>query len=359
VALSCVDLTLGGGMPLRGFYVTLVLFVFCNLSEGAQEKTLGEIRRELIGREVVVGGIKSTGIGASLQQDVLLQWHIAEGDAATGYKKKQIKHRDVFAPYELKGSRGTVISIELAENIFRNVKKGTSTDVFGEKIKDDTVANPYFDLVVRLKDGTLLITRSYYISMMGHLIQTSGNAEHQENEIKRNIDGIIGKTIYPVGYSTVYPQDIGIKEITDTLKANIYKLHDIPNLTPLKIVNAKYLEKERAVLLKVEFPPGRIGVILSDLTHMSDESSRKLPFLQKIAYSFLTSIPKEITRAEIEAIKNGSIIRGMSLTALHYSWGFPKKENDWGSTGKQLIYGDRLFVYVRDKKVVDWQALSR
>jgi hypothetical protein len=92
---------------------------------------------------------------------------------------------------------------------------------------------------------------------------------------------------------------------------------------------------------------------------MSDESFGQLPFLQRVASSFLTSIPKTLSPVEIEAIKNGSLFRGMSLTALHYSWGYPQKENDWGSTGKQLIYADRLFVYIRDKKVVDWQALSR
>jgi hypothetical protein len=100
-------------------------------------------------------------------------------------------------------------------------------------------------------------------------------------------------------------------------------------------------------------------VILSPLAYMGDESFGQLPFLQKIAYSFLTSIPKTLSTAEVEAIKNGSIFRGMSLTALHYSWGYPQKENDWGSTGKQLIYTNTLFVYIRDKKIVDWQALSR
>jgi hypothetical protein len=288
-----------------------------------------------------------------------LEWHIAEGDANVGYKKKQIRQLDVFASYELKGHSGIVVSIELAEDIFRNVKKGTSTDIFGEKIKDDTVANPYFDLVVRLKDGTFLITRNYYINMMGNLIQTVEKVDSKKNEIMRNIHTLIGKTIYPIGSSTIYPQDIEMKEITDTLKKDIYKLRDVPNLTPLKIVNAKYLESERAILLKVEFLQGRIGVILSPLAYMSDESFGQLPFLQKVAYSFLTSIPKTLSTTEIEAIKQGSIFRGMSLTALHYSWGYPKKENDWGYTGKQLIYWDTVFVYIRDKKIVDWQALSR
>jgi hypothetical protein len=83
-------------------WIILILFVSLGVSESAQDKTLGEIRRELMGKEVVVGGTKATGIGASLNREVLLEWHIVEGDANVGYKKKQIRRLDVFAPYELK-----------------------------------------------------------------------------------------------------------------------------------------------------------------------------------------------------------------------------------------------------------------
>jgi hypothetical protein len=138
----------------------------------------------------------------------------------------------------------------------------------------------------------------------------------------------------------------------------VYKLNNVPNLTPLKKVNARYLEKENAILLKVEFLGSRIGVTLSDMKHLNYEWAEKMSFFEKATWPFLTAIPKDLSDTEIEAIKKGSIFRGMSLTALHYSWGYPKKENDWGNTGKQLIYTDTLIVYVRDKKVVDWQALS-
>jgi hypothetical protein len=337
----------------------LIILIFFSISESAQDKTLGEIRRELLGKEVVIGGTKATGMAVYPRQEALLDWHIAEGDTHSGYKVKKAGNFQDHAPYELKGRKGIVISIELVEDIFRKTKRGTSTDIFGEKIRDDTVENPYFDLVVRLEDSTLLITRNYYTNMKGSILKTIKDFDQQKNQIVQNIQTLVGKTIYPVGYSTIYPQDIGIKEITDTLRKDIYKLNGIENLTPLRIVNAKYLDNEHAILLKVESPQGRIGVILSPLAHISDESFRELPFLQMVAHSFLTSIPKTLSATEIEAIKKGSIFRGMSLTALHYSWGYPKKENDWGSTGKQLIYTDRLFVYIRDKKVVDWQALSR
>lgn len=89
-------------MPPLFMCLILILYAFVGSCTGAQEKTLGEIRRELMWKEVVIGGAKATGIGASLNRDVLLNWHIAEGDANIGYKKKQSRNLDVFAPYELK-----------------------------------------------------------------------------------------------------------------------------------------------------------------------------------------------------------------------------------------------------------------
>ena len=39
--------------------------------------------------------------------------------------------------------------------------------------------------------------------------------------------------------------------------------------------------------------------------------------------------------------------------------GFPKKENDWGKGGKQLIFSEGFLVYVNDDdKVADWQILN-
>ena len=50
----------------------------------------------------------------------------------------------------------------------------------------------------------------------------------------------------------------------------------------------------------------------------------------------------------------------MSSGALECALGFPKQENDWGKGGKQLIFTDKLYVYVDEKKkVVDWQSLDR
>jgi hypothetical protein len=82
--------------------------------------------------------------------------------------------------------------------------------------------------------------------------------------------------------------------------------------------------------------------------------------LQRISGLLLASVPTDLTISETSAIQKGSIYRGMSRGAPECALGFPKKENDWGQGGKQLIFTDTLYVYVnREDRVVDWQSMDR
>jgi hypothetical protein len=344
--------------------LVLVIFIISMLtyfdySECSQDKNLGDIRKELLNTEVVIWGSKASGIGAYRGAEALLQWHIVERDEKGRYKKKTVGPSEVFAPYALRGKSGRVVSIELAEGAFREIKRDRSTDIFGEKINDDSITNPYFDLVVQLQDGELIMTRDFYTHLIEYVIQPVKRFDAQKNELVENLNTLIGKNIYKAAYSDVYPQDIDIKEVVDKKRRDLYKLNDIPNLTQMKIVNAKFLDNENIVLLKVEFLHGRVGVIISPVNQSPNDPYKNHSLLQRVARNFLLTIPKEISSTELEAIKKGSIIRGMSVDALYLSWGFPIKENDWGLGGKQLIYGDRLYVYMKNDKVVDWQALSK
>jgi len=66
-----------------------------------------------------------------------------------------------------------------------------------------------------------------------------------------------------------------------------------------------------------------------------------------------------ISAEELDAVKKRIVMRGMSTTALRLALGFPKKENDWGKGGKQLIFSEGFLVYVNeDNKVADWQILD-
>ena len=324
----------------------------------SKDKTLGEIREELLGKEVVIKGVKATGLGQFQGEDVFLDWHLAGGNSQTGFKQKKANFTN-YAPYRFKGSKGIVESIEIAESFLNKTKRGTSTDVFGDTIKDDGVLNPYFEIVVKLHNGILLITTGYYNTIIGTNLELVSKAYLIKNEISKNINSLIGKTIFPVAYSIIFPPNADLKDITDILQRDFNKMRDVPNFTPLKLIKAKYLENENGILLKVEFLGDRNGIIFSEFP--TDKSSQKWSFLTKATYSsgVLTQIPKDLTAKEVKAVRDGSIFRGMSIDALHYSLGFPQEENDWGSGGKQLIYGDSVFVYIKSDKVVDWQLLSK
>jgi hypothetical protein len=135
---------------------------------------------------------------------------------------------------------------------------------------------------------------------------------------------------------------------------------DVPRLEPLRILAAKYIPST-GVVLKLKLPNGHEALSLAGLDQYmrtdSDES-----FLQKVAggSTLLMEIPNTLTAKDIEAIKRGSVFRGMMKDPLYYALGFPNKENDWGRGGKQFIYGDHLLVYVdQDEQVVDWQVLDK
>jgi hypothetical protein len=340
------------------FYMVICLSFLFSFDAGAlEEKTLGEIRKELLGKEVIITGVKAPKLDIFQGIEVFLHWYLAERDSQQGFKKKKGTYGNLEAPYRLKGASGIVESIELAESFSQKRKRGTSTDVFGDTVKDDDTLNPYFDIVVKLQEGTLLITTGYYTTIMGEELELASNVDANKDEIQRNIDSLTGKIIFPVAYSKIFPPEADIKDITNTLSSSLNKLRDIPNLTPLKILKAKYLENENGVLLKVEFLGDKTGIIFSRF--QNDMSGQKLLFLEKATSGFLTEIPKSLTAKEVKAIKEGAIFKGMSWLALYYSWGFPKNKNDWGTGGEQFIYGDNLFVYVKSGKVVDWQSLSR
>jgi hypothetical protein len=82
-------------------------------------------------------------------------------------------------------------------------------------------------------------------------------------------------------------------------------------------------------------------------------------FFERVIGSLLEEIPSSLTKKDLDAIRSGTIYRGMKEEAVEYTMGFPDKENDWGTGGKQLIYGKSFLVYVnRQETVVDWQSLD-
>lgn len=332
--------------------ITLTLiFLLVGTSESSdqsKEKTLKEIKDELLGKEVVLLGTKSN------IYDSLFGWKFALEDAKGGFENS---YRSV--PYKMKGTRGIVVFIGQSKLFGRKAV----VDAFGEKIRDEDIVDSQIDIVVRLQNGSLVMYEGYYSRILNYELKILSDFEETRNQILSRIDSLVGKTIYPVAYSCVFPPDSEIDIMAGHFITCIgYKL-DIPNLTPLKIVKVKYLEKQHAILLKVEFLNGKTGLIFRDLNRLRTPITEQ-KLLDEGILGFYENIDKHedfkgITEKEVQAIKKGTIFRGMSENALHFSIGFPSKENDWGRGGKQLIYYDRIYVYIKDGKVIDWQVMSK
>ena len=219
-------------------------------SDRSREKTLKEIKDELLGKEVVLLGSKI--------YNTLSGWVFVRQNASGGFEMAS-----PGIPYNMKGTRGVVVFIAQK----KVGRKSVDVDAFGEKIKEEEIVNPYFDLVVKLPDGRLVMSTTFYTSLMSHM-ELASRFDEIRIQISERIDSLVGKTIYPVGYSCLFPPDSEIDTMAGLYISCGGQKLNIPNLTPLKIVRAKYLENQHATLLKVEFLDGKTGLIFGNLIYL-------------------------------------------------------------------------------------------
>lgn len=352
------------------FFLFLSILCFSILStnvDAREEKTFGEIRKELLGKQVYIYGHKFKS-GLSPTEEFLMGWEIVQqsDDEGSSYKY----NRRLNAPYSLKGTKGIVTDIRIKDTSI-NTRKETSA--FGDKIADDDIVNPYLTIIVKLNDTTSISCNQYYSTAMDMNLRLASKVDSEMNEINSNINAIIGKVIYQGAGGYLYPPNADIDTMIDPLSQLVSDIEFMSYglLTPLKIIRAKYIESENAILLQLQFKDGKLAITLIKRAHY--DSNRKLDpknywdnlvlkggFLEKLlsGSGFLTRIPNFLTKKEIAAIKKRSIFRGMSTSAMMLSWGYKYERNDWGRGGDQYIYSDTNYVYVKNGKIVDWQSLS-
>ena len=356
--------------------VTICFSLISSSNVTATNKTLGEIKKELVGKTAILIGEQST-----FKQDITINskrtreyalgsWVFAEGNNQQGYKKRLHKpfpsssfEEKIPVPYRYKGAEGKIIAVDILPDPNPYSIKINLKDAFGEPIDKNDLVDPYFDVIVHLQSGELVTVNSCYLATIinGHHFRFSSDRNKIKKEIIDNIDTLIGKTIYPVAESKIFPPDVSVDKLITWNKRRFARLHDVPNFIPLEIIKAKYLEKEGGILIKVKFLSNRIGIIFDQF--VSIEDAKKSPhvgtsFLDRATFGFKINIPKSLTAREVEAIKKRRIFKGMSSKALEYSWGYEDKKNDWGNGGKQLIFNENQYVYLKNNKIVNWQVLE-
>jgi hypothetical protein len=255
------------------------------------------------------------------------------------------------------GKSGVVVAIQLHEAVSRK------TNAFGEVIEADdiTLADlDQVDFVVKLGDGKMVIA-SAFRDNISDFLQVASEHDAAAHEITASLPSIIGKRVYAVGYSQLYPPDATMEEIQGT--AGVLKqipMTDIPLLEPLEITAANYIESSNAVVLKLKAANGSELLAITDSSLLSAATDGNESFLKRVSGSLLPGIPKALTPQEILAIKKRRVFRGMSKDAVDFALGFPDGTNDWGNGGKQLIYfSNSLFIYLDNRnKVTDIQSLQ-
>lgn len=130
----------------------------------------------------------------------------------------------------------------------------------------------------------------------------------------------------------------------------------MPLLQPLEILEAKYTGD--GIVLKVKLPNGNPALAYTDGDWLRErDAGGDLP--TRMCGRLLAEMPK-LTNREIEAVKHGTIFKGMTEDALYDVLGFPKTKNDWGDGGEQLVFTDTFIVYLDSaSKVVNWQELNQ
>jgi hypothetical protein len=313
--------------------------------------TLGTVRRSFLNQSVILGGTVVT-----LRGSVLLEWHVVQKNGDRRYEPSAIDIDNLPATY--KGKKGTVIAVQL--NALKARERGPNA--LGEIAAEDDIVDPYFDVVVRVEDGTLAMTTAYPLTLStGDEIELASAAGLLTEQISKQLPLLIGKTVYAVGYSKLYSPDTTLDELTllqNRLGRSSKQMSfiDVPLLQPLTVLAAKYIESA-GVVFKPRLPNGREAIAFTDPIYYHDKDK---PLLDGILGTLLSRIPAKLTQMELDTIRRGALIRGMKKSAVEYSMGFPDKENNWDTGGKQLIYSDSIFVYLdHDDKVTNWQLIDK
>jgi hypothetical protein len=312
-------------------------------------KTLGDARRKYLGQQVVI--VRGIDLNGRVDN---FEWDISGKKAS---KKKGGEN--------LLGRNGVVVALEELSIGLSSTQPQAKTNALGETVgeSDKELSNSSVTVTVRFDDG-VVARNSSMLSSIDAIDSTAFRltsiVENHAQLMQSNLTSVVGRKLYPVNYSWPFPITATLE---DLMKLDLTKrILDYPYLEPAEIVGARYVKEFDIVVLKLRLPDGR--EVLTSSEYRDEDTKTDGPatdnsFLGRISGRFLTEIPSFLTKDEVAAIQKGEIFKGMSRRAVEYIRGGTSNENDWGSGGLQLVYGEHLFVYLdSDCKVSDWQLVG-
>jgi len=334
------------------FLLSLSFFAFGQNQD--KKPTLYDLQQKYVGKEVI---IKSKHYSEDGQQTA---WEkaIKKGIYYVGKR---------YLPNNYLKQKATIIAIQPYWPADR--EKLGKTDLFGNEIGPESIIDPYFNVIVKFKDGKFAIASSY--SGITNSIFETKNDYSEYEKLKQNINKlilpIIGDTLFATRTSSLYKVTAKVSD----LFSEKGKAIDFPRLEPLIIVTAKYYEvnsdqtftlaSDRLVLIKLKDRNNHFYLSYCDAKKIKYYYNYSV--LQIIAHNtgMYIKIPDYLTNEEIQAIRDGTFFKGMSVYALYEAIGLPDKENKDSYGGNQLIYFDHtLYIYLdkENEHVESWQRIE-
>jgi len=307
--------------------MNLAIYVLLFITLGAGADVIDQAKSKYLDQPVVVK--KAT-------------FHVAIKDAS-GYRSKGTFD---FIPGKYVGQKATVIAIQENEESARrgSVQK---VNAMGEVINTRASETDAFDIVVKFDDGVLAISKETLPDASKDLLLPEDVAKLEElaKADQAKTEKLVGRDFYATALSAIYRDDVALSEMMPANRLSP------PFLEPLHVVAAKWNAQLHCAIVKLELPSKTQALAL-----MTAEGGNCLSSDSHLE----ASIPSFLSTLDISSVKNRTAVIGMKESALYWAIGYPERQNDWGRGGKQLIYGNYLFVYVdTGGRVEDVQRFQR
>lgn len=306
----------------------------------AQDLSLKDIRKQYLNQDILIFG-----------QEYILPGYINNWEKvkAKDDRKERFLPRPDKASLSIRGKKAVIISIEEV-----NPSLG-KLDPFGDPIDASKIINPKVLVIARVLEDGLLIQRSdIFSSLIGESFRLVSQANTQKLEFDDYLNSIIGKSMYKVWDTELYAGDATFDDPFKPFHGIGYQTE---NMTPLKIVDAKFIQIKNTIFIKVELPDGSIRILYQKfdpgmVTHHSKD------VVEKWLYpSTIWDLPSRFSEKEVEAIKGKKIIRGMSKLGVVCSWGLPSRINQSSEGLVQWVYRYRdTYLYFDGDVIRDWQS---
>lgn len=340
--------------------ICIAIVVFFNIASAQNPPTLlsfDSIRSKLLNQVILTYDGENY---SSQPRDALTSmgnWMIAKKISESGYKLSIPGTAFSSPAIPIVGKTALVLSVELSSAVENDGPN--RIDMFGKAVELTKALDPEVTVVAQLEDGDKLIgVTGRFSSIYGRSLMLPPDAARLKNDVHSYITSKIGSTIYNVRYTELLPPSLDINEIVSYSIRKEKRDRETPNLLPLKVIDAMYLDSDNAVVLKVALPSGEARLIFGSLEHYYLKRDYKPTQFERMNISALEKSALRFTRSEMDAIKKRNIFRGMSRDALWASWGYEDKSNDWGIGGEQKIFHGSIFVYLKNNSVRDWQMLQ-